>query len=294
MKLKNNSNEITCYLNDHYISLNQTAWNLFKFHSHIKNSFIMQLIMHLSDEQSMYFLKNVTAKQIQIILSEIETTLTAWFWYNQQHLNEHALLYQEFLTHYVYQSKREQRRWTLRQRDTTIDCMYHFISIQREKHYLRLLLMIVWDAQSFDDIRTVDDVLHLIYYFICTALRLLEDDDEWVSCFIKIIHFSTNSSLWSLFMIALMHSDLANSCALWERFHVNLCDDLSRHMHEFSFISINFKNSHLDYELYLIAKTLQQHDKTLADFSLSASILNWFNNIVSLLIFTELEYDQIE
>ncbi len=294
MKLKNNSNEITCHLNDRYIFSNQTAWNLFKFRSHIKNSFITRLIMHLSDEQSMYFSKNVTAKQIQVILNEIETTLTAWFRYNQQHSNEHALLYQEFSTHYIYQSKREQRRWTSRQRDTTIDHMYHFISMQREKHYLQLLLTTVQDAQSFDDIRTVDEVLHLTYCFVCTALRLLEDYDEWVSCFIKVVHFSTNSSLQSLFMIALMHSDLADSCALWNRFCVDLCDDLPRRMHEFSFISIDFENSHLDYELYLIAKTLQQHDKTLADFSLSALILNWFDNIVSFLIFAELEYDQIE
>ncbi len=114
MKLKNNLNEIMHHLNDHYISSNQTAWNLFKFHSYIENSFIMHLIVHLSDEQSMYFLKNVTAKQIQIILNEIETTFTAWFQYNLQHLNEHALLYQKFSTHYIYQLKREQRRWTSR------------------------------------------------------------------------------------------------------------------------------------------------------------------------------------
>ncbi len=62
MKLKNNLNEITCHLNDHYISLNQTVWNLFEFCSHIENSFIMHLIMHFSDEQLMYFSKNVTAK----------------------------------------------------------------------------------------------------------------------------------------------------------------------------------------------------------------------------------------
>ena len=172
--------------------------------------------------------------------------------------------------------------------------MYHFISMQREKHYLRLLLMTVQDAQNFDDIHIVDEVLHFTYCFVCTALRLLENDDEWVSCFIEVVHFSTNSSLRSLFMITLMHNDLADSCALWNRFHVDLCNDLPRCMHEFSFISIDFKNSHLDYELYLIAKTLQWHDKILADFNLSASILNWFNNIVSFLIFAELEYDQIE
>ena len=172
--------------------------------------------------------------------------------------------------------------------------MYHFTSMQREKHYLWLLLMIVWDAQSFDDICIVDEVLHLTYCFICTALRLLEDDDEWINCFIEVVYFSTNSSLRSLFIITLMHSDLADSCALWNKFHVDLYDDLSRHMHEFSFISIDFNNSHLDYELYLIAKMLQQHDKTLADFSLFALILNWFNNIVSSLIFAEFKYDQIE
>jgi hypothetical protein len=103
-----------------------------------------------------------------------------------------------------------------------------------------------------------------------------------------------NSSLQSLFMIALMHSNLADSCALWKKFHVNLCNDLSRCMHEFSFISIDFKNSHLDYKLYLIAKTLQWHDKTLMNFSLSASILNWFDNIVSSLISAKLKYNQIE
>jgi len=50
--------------------------------------------------------------------------------------------------------------------------------MQKEKHYLRLLLTTVQDAQSFDDIHIVDEVLHLTYCFVCTALHLLEDDDE--------------------------------------------------------------------------------------------------------------------
>ncbi len=160
--------------------------------------------------------------------------------------------------------------------------MYYFTSMQKEKHYLRLFLTTVQDAQSFNDICIVDKVLHFTYHFICTALHLLEDDDEWVSCFIKIIYFFMNSSLQSLFIIALMHSDFADSYALWKKFHVNLCNDLSCCIHEFSFISIDFKNSHLDYKLYLIAKMLQQHNKTFANFSLFALILNWSDNIISL------------
>ncbi len=39
---------------------------------------------------------------------------------------------------------------------------------------------------------------------------------------------------------------------------------------------------------------LQQHDKIFINFNLFASILNWSDNIVSLLISAKLEYDQIE
>jgi len=59
-----------------------------------------------------------------------------------------------------------------------IDHMYHFTSMQKEKHYLRLFLTTVQDIQSFNDICIVDEVLHLTYHFICTALHLLEDDDK--------------------------------------------------------------------------------------------------------------------
>jgi len=294
MELKNNPDEITRHLNGRYISPNQAAWNLFEFRSHTEDPSITRLIVHLPDEQPVYFPEDATAEQIQIILNEAETTLTAWFRYNQQHPDGRALLYQEFPAHYVYQPKRGQRRWTPRQRGTAIGRMYHSTPVQGEKHYLRLLLTAVRGAQSFDDIRTVDEVLHPTYRSACTALRLLEDDGEWVSCFIEAVRFSTGSSLRSLFVIALMHSDLADPCALWNRFRVDLCDDLPRRMHEFSFIPIDFEDSHLDYGLYLIAKALQRHDKTLADFSLPAPILNWSDNIVSPLISAELEYDQIE
>jgi len=49
IKLKNNLNKITRYLNDRYIFLNQITWNLFEFRNYNENSFIMRLIMHLSD-----------------------------------------------------------------------------------------------------------------------------------------------------------------------------------------------------------------------------------------------------
>ncbi len=59
-----------------------------------------------------------------------------------------------------------------------INRMYHFTSMQKEKHYLRLLLTTVRDARSFNDLRIVNEVLHLIYRSACITLRLLKDNDK--------------------------------------------------------------------------------------------------------------------
>ena len=44
---------------------------------------------------------------------------------------------------------------------------------------MRLLLTKIYGATSFEDIRTIRDVLHLTFKSACMALGLLDDDGEW-------------------------------------------------------------------------------------------------------------------
>lgn len=48
-----------------------------------------------------------------------------------------------------------------------------------ERYYLRMLLNVVKGATSFEDIRTVNGVLHPTFRSACTALGLLGDAKEW-------------------------------------------------------------------------------------------------------------------
>ena len=52
-----------------------------------------------------------------------------------------------------------------------------------ERDYLRLLLTVVRGPRSFEDLRTVDGVQYPTFKGACIALRLLEDDGEWIAMF---------------------------------------------------------------------------------------------------------------
>ena len=60
--------------------------------------------------------------------------------------------------------------------------MYFVQPNQGERYYLRLLLNHVKGAQSFADVRTVNDVVHDTVQEACCARGLLDDDAEWYTC----------------------------------------------------------------------------------------------------------------
>ena len=58
--------------------------------------------------------------------------------------------------------------------------MYSISPTQTELFHLRLLLLHVRGATSYEDMRTVDGVLHDSFAAACLALGLIEDDDNWI------------------------------------------------------------------------------------------------------------------
>ena len=137
----------------------------------------------------------------------------------------------------------------------------------------------------------MNDYVWSTFRVVCVARRLLKNDDEWINCFTKIVRFFTERSLRCLFVTVLIHDEIVDSRALWDRFCSNICDDLSHRIRQFLSASSDFVDSHLNYDLYLIVKDLQEHNKTLVDFEFSSSSLAWFDINISLLIAIELNYN---
>ncbi|KAG2215260.1 hypothetical protein INT45_004237 [Circinella minor] len=85
-----------------------------------------------------------------------ETTLTAWFQYNQQHLHAYQILYPDFPEQHVFVAL--ERRWKLHERGFrgTIGRIYAVSPSEVQKYHLRLLLYHIPGATSFDDLCTIN------------------------------------------------------------------------------------------------------------------------------------------
>ena len=108
------------------------------------------------------------------------STLTAFFFFFSSNPTARAFTYQEFPQYFVWNVTL--KIWTPRQRGYAIGPMYFVCPNSGERFYLRLLLTIVRGATSFEDLRTVNNVLHDTFKSACVARGLLEDDEEWIQC----------------------------------------------------------------------------------------------------------------
>ncbi len=77
-----------------------------------------------------------------------------------------------------------------------------------------MLLTVLSSPQFFQHLRTLDGMVYPTFQAVCVALRLLDDDTEWVSCFTEAVTFSSGYSLRILFRTTLIHGHVSNPTAL--------------------------------------------------------------------------------
>jgi len=146
-----------------------------------------------------------------------------------------------------------------------------------EKYYLRLLLTVVAGAKSFQHLRTVRGVTYRTFREACSARGLIEDDQEWISCFQEAILFATEKSLCILFVTTLLFGSICSPLELWKKFRDNICDDLKFHLgkNNLGHLGAGISDAHIDYSLYLISQMLADSNKALAQFQLPTSVISW-------------------
>lgn len=289
VRLGNENDEIARYLQGRYIGPTEAIWRLFEFSTHGEYPSVTHLAIHLPGEQPVYFADDLSQEELQQRLENTNTTLTAFFQYNAENADGRQHLYQDFPTHYVYVGK--DRKWKLREKGTAVGRIYHCNPTMGEKYYLRMLLTVVRGPRSFENLRTVDGVLHPTFRAACLAKGLLEDDQEWVDCFAEAVLFSSGVALRTLFTTALLFGQVGDPLALWIRFREHLCDDLPHRLRQRDDVPDGLVDPHYDYGLFLIHEVLADSSKTLADFNLPPYTHDWNRNAGNPLIAAQLQYD---
>jgi len=123
-------------------------------------------------------------------------------------------------------------QWVERQQigaeEKTIGRMYTVSPSDSERFYLRLLLLNVSGPQSFEDLRTVDNVLYPTFHDAAEKRQLLLDDQEYDNCLNEAIFYKLSQQLRDLFSVILVFGTPANALSLWTKYVSYFCEDYPR------------------------------------------------------------------
>ena len=151
----NQHDEIATFLEARYVSAPEAYWRLAEYSMHRQSHTVIRLPVHLHQEQNIYF----NPGEEEEALAEAEdrsTMLTAWFKLNSSSDDARHLLYTEIPQHYVFQ--RNKKAWVARKigAKRIVPRMYSVSARDTERFFLRILLLHVKGATSYEYLRTVD------------------------------------------------------------------------------------------------------------------------------------------
>ncbi|UYV80906.1 hypothetical protein LAZ67_19002143 [Cordylochernes scorpioides] len=171
--------EIKSFLDARYVSAPEAMWRMFEYRLHAHSHTICRLAFNLPNFQSVYFVEGSEEQALENA-SRRCTTLTAWFQLNCVDVSARTILYGDIPSAYVFR----QNQWRARVRGGAL-CIGRMCSVNpkdSERYHLRLLLLHVAGAQSFEDLRTVEDIICSTFKEAAQRRELLADDSEWDSC----------------------------------------------------------------------------------------------------------------
>jgi hypothetical protein len=228
--------EIKNFLDARYVSAAEACWRLFAFPMHKEFPACQRLDVHLPGDRMVYFSEDDNPQDV-LSRNVPESTLTAWLNYNLNHPNDEEareMLYVNFVERFTYHIKARPRYWAARRSGfgKIIGRMYTVSPKDIEKFHLRILLMHVPGATSFEDIRTFEGEVFPTFQAAARARGLLQDDTEWSAAMTEAAVFQPASSLRKLFCILIAFSNVSDPFQLWLDHRDNMAEDyLYRYQH---------------------------------------------------------------
>jgi hypothetical protein len=215
--------EVKTYLNARYVTSHEAAWKLFNFKMFHKSHTIYRLPVHLSNQQPVFFQAGHEEEALARAVNN-NTKLTAWFDLNKHDSLARKYLYNEIPYHFSFDQKT--RSWIRRKNShKTVSRMYAVSPKEGERYFLRLLLLHQRGARSFEELKTVDNILCNSFREACLALNLLENDEEWDRCLTEASNFKMPRQLRDLFATICVFCNPSYPLKLWEKFKEFMCED---------------------------------------------------------------------
>ena len=209
--------EVTRYLNARYVSAVEASWRIFNLSLTEHWPPVLRLAVHLPGRHMVYFRED--ANVAQVLQGGDRTTLTAGMEYNSLHEHGRHLLYSNFAKEFTW--ARGSKTWHARMRrcGAVVGRMYSVHPSAGELYYLRLLLIAVPGAQSFECLRRMPDgEICTTFYEAAHRRGLIGTDDEWVDVLTEVSYTGSPRQLIETFAYILLHCEVSNALDLWMQF----------------------------------------------------------------------------
>jgi hypothetical protein len=97
--------EIKQFYECRYVSPCEAAWRLYGFDIHHKFPSVVRLILHLDNEQTVYYEDDADIESVVDKTLQKDTMFLAWFEANKQYIEGRNLTYSKYPTKFVYSKK---------------------------------------------------------------------------------------------------------------------------------------------------------------------------------------------
>ncbi|KAJ9562714.1 LOW QUALITY PROTEIN: hypothetical protein OSB04_007874 [Centaurea solstitialis] len=214
--------------------------------------------VHLPNKQLVRFRENDILTDIVDRERDKRSMLTAFFERNKTDFRARQYLYKDFPNHYTWNAS--SRIWNPRRHGSMRGRLVSANPARGERYYLRLLLSHISGPTCFEDLYTVNGVLHPTFRKAALERGLIETDDNVSHCLAEASVFQFPSALRRLFATILIYCEPGYVRKLWDEHYDSLSEDHTRHHGNVEVAR--------DMVLKDIALFLQSMGKNLNDFDL--------------------------
>ncbi|KAJ4806202.1 hypothetical protein LUZ62_018768 [Rhynchospora pubera] len=198
--------EIRYYLDCRYLTPHESIWRVFSYDVHYSYPSVERLPVHLPSQNNIVFRDFQELDEIAENDSFEFTKLMAWFQLNKKDDLAKQLTYIEIPTKFTW--KQSEKIWARRKQNRKRLARMLFVHPSAgELYYLRMLLNIVRGPVSFEEIRTVNGVVHLTFKEACNTLGLLDNDNEWLYTLQEAAGTASSQQMRKLFIDILLFSE---------------------------------------------------------------------------------------
>lgn len=176
-----NHDEVRNFVDARYVGPVEAAWRILSKPLQDKSHSITRLPINLPNQQNITISDDCNENELSEALQK-QTMLIEYFSLHKSDLNTRQYLYSDIPYHYLStkQNGSTVSSWQLRKKQfNVIGRMYSVSPAQTELFYLRLSLVNIKGANSFENLRTVNGIVYTTFVAACFAAELIEDDREW-------------------------------------------------------------------------------------------------------------------